>query len=130
MTGRVQGSMLTSEDLEVLGYIQSFGWEIWYNPEMKITHKIHAHRLKREYLIPFMGGIGLSRYVTRMVGVKSYLKPILLLAYFVNDLRKILFQFLKYGTYVRTDLVAACEMELYVKSLISPFYLWYKGYLQ
>ena len=130
LTGRVEGSMLTSEDLEVLGYIQSKGWEIWYNPEMKITHKIPAHRLTREYLIPFIGGIGLSRYVTRMVGVKSYLKPILLLAYFVNDLRKILFQLLKYGMSVKTDLVAACEMELYIKSLISPFYLWSKGYLK
>ena len=130
LTGRVEGSMLTSEDLEVLGYIQSKGWEIWYNPEMKVTHKIPAHRLKREYLIPFIGGIGLSRYVTRMVGVKSYLKPILLLAYLVNDLRKILFQLLKYGMSVKTDLVAACEMELYIKSLISPFYLWYKGYLK
>lgn len=130
LTGRVEGSMLTSEDLEVLGYIQSKGWEIWYNPAMKITHKIPAHRLSREYLIPFIGGIGLSRYVTRMVGVKSYLKPILLLAYFLNDLRKILFQLLKYGMSVKTDLVAACEMELYIKSLISPFYLWYKGYLK
>ncbi len=130
LTGRVEGSMLTSEDLEVLGYIQSKGWEIWYNPAMKITHKIPAHRLKREYLIPFIGGIGLSRYVTRMVGVKFYLKPILLFVYFFNDLRKILFQLLKYDMSVKTDLVAACEMELYIKSLISPFYLWYKGYLK
>lgn len=130
LTGRVEGSMLTSEDLEVLGYIQSKGWEIWYNPAMKITHKIPASRLSREYLIPFMGGIGLSRYVTRMVGVKFYLKPIMLLAYCINDLRKILFQLLKYGTSVKTDLVAQCEMELYIKSLISPFYLWYKGYLK
>ncbi len=130
LTGRVEGSMLISEDLEVLGYIQSKGWEIWYNPAMKITHTIPADHLTREYLIPFMGGIGLSRYVIRMVGVKFYLKPFLLLAYFVNNLRKILFQLLKYGTSVKTDLVTACEMELYVRSLISPFFLWYKGYLK
>ncbi len=130
LSGRIQDNMLTGEDLEILGYIQSKGWEIWYNPDMKITHKIPAHRLTRSYLIPFMGGIGLSRYVTRMVGVKFYLKPILLLGYFINDLRKIVWQFLKYGTSLQTNLVAACEMELYKKSLISPFYLYFKGYLK
>lgn len=128
--GRIDDNMLTSEDLEVLAHIQSQGWEIWYNPGMKITHKIPAHRLCRDYLIPFMGGIGLTRYVTRMVGVKFYVKPVLLLAYFVNDFRKIAFQFLKYGRSLKTDVVAACEMELYLKSLISPFYLWFNGYLK
>lgn len=130
LSGRIPGSMLTGEDLEVLAHIQTKGWEIWYNPEMKIIHKIPAFRLSREYLIPFMGGIGLSRYVTRMVGVKFYLKPFWLLAYFFNDLKKILFQFLKYGLFLKNDLVAACEMELYIKSLISFFHLWSKGYLK
>lgn len=130
LSGRVKGSMLTGEDLEVLAHIQSQGWEIWYNPKMQITHKIPASRLSKEYLIPFMGGIGLSRYVTRMIGVKAYLKPVLLLAYFLNDLRKVLFQLIKYRTSVKTDLVTACEMELYLKSLISPFYLWSQGYLK
>jgi glycosyltransferase involved in cell wall biosynthesis len=122
LSGRVPGSMLTSEDLEVLAHIQNKGWEIWYNPAMKIIHKIPAHRLTREYLIPFMGGIGLSRHVIRMVGVKPRLKPFLLIAYLFNDLRKIVFQLLKYGTAIKSDLVAACELELYLKSLISPFY--------
>lgn len=129
LMGRTTDSMLTGEDLEVLGYIQSKGWEIWYNPKMKVTHKIPAYRFRREYLIPFMGGIGLSRYVTRMVGVKFYLKPFWLLAYLFNDLRKIVLHVLKYGTSIKTDLVAACEMELYLKSSISFFYLYFKGYL-
>jgi len=30
---------------------------------------------------------------------------------------------------VKTDLVTACELELFVKSLISPLYLWQNGYL-
>ncbi|MGK7872358.1 MAG: hormogonium polysaccharide biosynthesis glycosyltransferase HpsE [Xenococcaceae cyanobacterium] len=123
LSGRVPGSMLTGEDLEVLAYIQQAGWEIWYNPRMEVEHKIPASRLTRDYLISFIEGIGLSRYVTRMIGVKPWLKPIFFLAYLVNDLRKIIFHLLKYGRAIKTDLVAACEMKLFVSSLISPFYL-------
>ena len=130
LSGRIPGSMLTGEDTEVLGYFQQKSWEIWYNPEMKIIHKIPANRLTKDYLIPFMRGIGLSRYVTRMIGVKSWQKPFLSLAYFMHDFRKILLHFLKYGRAIKTDLVTACEFELYVNSLISPLYLWSKGYFK
>ncbi|MCF4970318.1 glycosyl transferase [Nostoc sp. CMAA1605] len=126
LTGRVTGNMLTSEDLEMLSYIQKSGWEIWYNPEMEIFHKIPSTRLKREYLIPFFRGIGLSRSVTRMVSVKSSIKPFALLAYLLNDTRKILLHILKYRSKVTTDLVTACEMQLFLSSLVSPFYIWTK----
>ncbi len=130
LSGRIPGSMLTGEDLEVLAYIQQSGWEIWYNPAMEVRHKIPKWRLEKEYLIPFFRGIGLSRYVTRMVGVKPWLKPLLLLGYSINDMRKILLHLLKYGNRVKTDLVAACELQLLVSSLQSPFYLWKNGYLK
>ncbi|MDY7020836.1 MAG: hormogonium polysaccharide biosynthesis glycosyltransferase HpsE [Cyanobacteriota bacterium] len=129
LSGRVPGSMLTSEDLEVLSYIQQSGWEIWYNPEMELAHQIPRHRLEREYLIPFFRGIGLSRYVTRMIGTQPQIRPFLSVAYMVNDLRKILLHLLKYGYQTQSDLIAACEMELFVSSLRSPWYLWRKGYL-
>ena len=129
LRGRVTGKMLTSEDLEVLAYIQKTPWEIWYNPSMEIEHKIPNWRLQRDYLIPFMEGIGLSRYVTRMIGVKPWQKPFLLMAYFANDLRKIIMHFFKYGREVKTDLATACEMQLFISSFISPFYLWTNGYL-
>ncbi len=130
LSGRVPGKMLTSEDLEVLSYIRQAKWEIWYNPEMEIEHCIPHWRLQRDYLIPFVRGIGLSRYVTRMVGVKSWLKPVMFLAYLGNDLRKVIHHLLRYGVAVRKDLVSACELELFISSLISPFYLWKNGYLQ
>lgn len=128
LSGRTPGSMVTSEDLEMLSYIQSKGWEIWYNPAMQIEHKIPRWRLEREYLIPFFRGIGLSRHVTRMLSVKSWQRPIATLAYMTNDLRKIAVHLLKHGTRVQSDLIAACEMQLFVCSLISPFYLWQHGY--
>ncbi|BAT55244.1 putative glycosyl transferase [Nostoc sp. NIES-3756] len=128
LTGRVTGNMLTGEDLEMLCYIQKSGWEVWYNPEMEIYHKIPGSRLKREYLIPFFRGIGLSRYVTRMTNVKPYYQPFVFIAYLVNDIKKLCLQILKYGTKIKSDLVIACETELLFSSLNSPFYLWKNGY--
>ncbi|MBN4003914.1 hormogonium polysaccharide biosynthesis glycosyltransferase HpsE [Nostoc sp. LPT] len=130
LTGRVKGNMLTSEDLEMLSYIQKSGWEIWYNPEMEISHKIPKLRLQKDYLIPFFRGIGLSRCVTRMVNIKQIYRPFALLSYMINDLRKITLHLLKYRTNLKNDLVAACEMELFLSSFISPFYLWKNGYFK
>ena len=129
LTGRANGKMLTSEDLEVLSYIQRSAWEIWYNPAMQIGHKIPYWRLNKEYLIPFIRGIGLSRHVTRMLSVKTWQRPLAMLAYMANDIRKIIFHVLKYRTKIKTDLAAACEMHLYLTSLISPFFIWKKIYL-
>lgn len=129
LSGRVEGNMLTSEDLEMLSYIQASPWQIWYNPAMEITHKIPAARLEKKYLIPFLRGIGYSRYVTRTIATHGIKKYLLTLAYFANDLKKILLHLLKHRTKVKTDLVAACELELLTSSLISPFFLWRNGYL-
>ncbi|HBB30733.1 MAG TPA: glycosyl transferase [Cyanobacteria bacterium UBA9273] len=129
LTGRVEGNMLTSEDLEMLCYIQQAGWEIWYNPAMEINHKIPQWRLQREYLIPFIRGVGLSRHVTRMLSVEPWQRPLALVGYAVNDLRKIVFHVLKYRWRIQSEVLASCQMELFLSSLMSPFYLWRKGYL-
>jgi glycosyltransferase involved in cell wall biosynthesis len=130
LTGRVAGDMLTGEDLEMVSHIQKAGWEIWYNPEMEIHHQIPKWRIERDYLIPFFRGIGLSRYVTRMVGINPLMKPFWFVAYMVNDLRKVILHVFKYGWQVKHELVAACEMQLFISSLVSPFYLWRHGYLK
>jgi hypothetical protein len=123
--------MLTGEDLEAISYIQRAGWEIWYNAQMEIIHKIPRWRLERDYLLAFFRGIGLGRYVTRMLGVdEAWRRPLMLAAYTLNDLRKVVMHLLKYRGRVKTDLAAACEWELFVSSLISPLYLYFKGYLK
>lgn len=130
LTGRINGQMLTSEDLEALSYIQKSNWEIWYNPTMEIYHKIPKWRLEKSYLISLGRGIGLSRYVTRTIGVKTWQKVLVTFFYMVNDSKKIIFHLLKYRIKVNTDTVAACEMQLYLSSLISPFYILRKIYLE
>jgi hypothetical protein len=127
--GRIEGNPLAGDDLEMLGHIQASHWEIWYNPAMKITHKIPAARLEREYLIPFLRGIGHSRHVTRTMSTKGIKKYLLTIAYLGNDLRKILLHLVKYRTKVKTDLVASCELEFLISCFTSPFFLWRNGYL-
>ncbi|MBD1853048.1 hormogonium polysaccharide biosynthesis glycosyltransferase HpsE [Leptolyngbya sp. FACHB-711] len=123
LVGRVQGSMLAGEDTEVLNYIQRSGWEIWYNPEMQVRHKIPAWRLEQAYLAACLRGIGLSRSVIRMSRLKPWQKPFMLFAYLGKDLHKLISHFLKYRAQLKTDIVAACEMELYLSILMSPIYL-------
>ncbi len=37
--GRVNGSLVTAEDIEALTHIKKAGWEIWHNAEMEIDHR-------------------------------------------------------------------------------------------
>jgi glycosyltransferase involved in cell wall biosynthesis len=130
LCGRVNGNMLAGEDLEALSYIQQSGWDVWYNPEMVIRHKIPASRLTEAYLIPLFRGIGLSRFVTRTAGLPSSQKALLFFGYLLNDLRKLLLYLAQHRTQIKQDLVIACHWELLWGSFMSPFYLWRNGYFR
>jgi len=121
--GRVNGSLVTAEDIEALTHIKKAGWEIWHNAEMQIYHRIPKHRLEKEYLFKLMRGIGLSRHYTRMLDLQIWQQPFLSLAYIANDIRKILLHFFKYRPGFKTDIITACEMELLIGAFLSPFYI-------
>ncbi|MEA5465998.1 hormogonium polysaccharide biosynthesis glycosyltransferase HpsE [Leptothoe sp. PORK10 BA2] len=124
LTGRHDGQMLTGEDLEAITYIRRGNWEIWHNPAMKVSHYIPARRLQRSYLLAFFRGIGLSRHVTRMLNMPFWQRPFMFWVYAVNDLRKALHHLFTYRTLLQTHTVSACELQLYLSSLISPLYIW------
>ena len=124
LIGRVRGQMLASEEFEALLYLQNAGWQIWYNPEMVIYHCIPSQRLEKDYLMGLCRGIGLSRYRTRMLSFPAWQQPLALVAYILNDIRKIIRHLLRYNIAIKTDLVAACELELYWSCLRSPFFFW------
>ncbi|MBD2464473.1 glycosyltransferase family 2 protein [Oscillatoria sp. FACHB-1407] len=123
LKGRVNQSMLASEDLEAICYIQNAGWQIWYNPTMHVQHKIPGSRLEPKYLIPLIRGVGLARFHIRMTRTAVWQKPLMPFVYLMNDLRKTFLYFLKYRNSIKTDLIVACEWEFLCSSLISPFYL-------
>lgn len=129
LQGRVSGLKLPGDDIEAFLHIKNAGWEIWYNPEMQISHRIPKWRLDKDYLLGLMRGIGLSRYHTRMLGFKNWQKPMLLI-YIVNDLRKLILHFFKYKRQLKTDLIALCEMQLFWNSFISPLYFLNKRFLK
>ena len=122
LAGRVGGSMLAGEDLEALLHLQQAQWQIWYNPAMVVHHRIPRSRLEADYLKKLFFGIGLSRYRTRMLSFPAWQRPGALVLYALNDGRKILRHLLRHRRQVQTDVVAACEMQLYWASLISPLF--------
>ncbi|WP_081972571.1 hormogonium polysaccharide biosynthesis glycosyltransferase HpsE [Leptolyngbya sp. KIOST-1] len=117
------GFRAAGEDLEVVLYMQRQGWEIWYNPAMRVQHEIPASRFERDYLLRLFRGIGLSRHRTRMLSVARWLWPLMTLVYMANDLRKILRHLIQYRAGAIADTVTACELTLYAYSLISPVYM-------
>jgi glycosyltransferase involved in cell wall biosynthesis len=119
--GRTATSMLTSEDLETLIYLQRRGWEVWYGPTLKIEHRIPASRLTREYLIPFFRGIGLTKYVIRMLRVPRSRRWLWVLVYGLSDLRRLFIHSWRYRRSLGRDVVADGEWMLYWSSLISPW---------
>ena len=118
--------MLNSEDLEALSYRQKSDWEIWYNPEMEMFHKIAKHRLTKDYLVEHLRLIGLSRYITRTVGRKKIFIPLIVVADCLNNLKKMIIHIVKYGLILKEDIVAAAERELIIQSFFSTFYFWLK----
>ena len=120
------GEREAGEDIEVVLRIQNAGWEVWYNPHMQLSHDIPPNRLTKGYLVRLFRGIGLSRYHTRMLSFSTYQRPFVLLLYVLNDARKILLHTVRYREKVVTDTVTASEMMLYLASLVSPFYSWYR----
>lgn len=115
------------EDIESLTYIRKAGWEIWYNPEMEIEHDIPRSRFERAYLLRFFRGVGLSRYPTRMARFELWQRPLLLLLYMGNDLRKFMIYWCRFQQRRATDVVVACELQLLWYSAISPLYHWQKS---
>ncbi|OUL35690.1 glycosyl transferase [Nostoc sp. T09] len=128
--GRVNGSLVAAEDIEALIHIKKAGWEIWHNAEMEIYHRIPKQRLEKEYLLKLMRSIGLSRHYTRMLDLQIWQQPFVSMAYMANDIRKMVMHLLKYRMVVRTDIVAACEMELLIGAFFSPFYIWKRAFLK
>ncbi|MEL7353388.1 MAG: hormogonium polysaccharide biosynthesis glycosyltransferase HpsE [Cyanobacteria bacterium P01_A01_bin.116] len=120
------GKREAGEDLEVVLRIQRAGWPVWYNANMWMHHDIPEHRLTRQYLVTLCKGIGLSRYHTRMLSFSPWQRPLMVMPYALNDVRKIIRHLVHHRQAVLTDTVTASEMVLYIASLVSPLHSWYR----
>jgi len=125
LIGKTEKSQMPiGEDAEALLYIYKAGWEIWYNAEMEIEHMISSSRVEEKYLMGLMRIIGLGRFHLRMLMLDWWQRPFAFFVYLINDLRKTVLHFIRYKKVLAQDIVAACEMQRLVATLISPFYLW------
>jgi glycosyltransferase involved in cell wall biosynthesis len=120
---------LASEDLEAVLHIQQAGWEVWHNPDMQAYHHIPAWRLEQDYLLSLFRCVGLSCYRIRMLRMQTWQRPLGCLAFWGKDLCKLILHLIRHRATLKTDLIAACQTELLVSSLISPFFLWKRQYL-
>ncbi|MBE9114499.1 glycosyltransferase family 2 protein [Lusitaniella coriacea LEGE 07157] len=123
LKGRVGNSMLASEDLEAITYIQNAGWEVWYNPEMTIYHKIYCHRLEQDYLVSLVRGIGLARHHIRMIRLSFWQRFLFFPLYFALDLWRFSSYYVKHGYKKGVDLGTTCKIEFLYSTLVSPFFL-------
>lgn len=117
-----RGFALKGEEIEALLKIKAANWQIWYNAEMSIVHKIPKWRLEAAYLLNFLKVIGLSQHRFRMLRYPVWQRPLVFPLLLLNDLQKIAFHSLKHGN--SDDLIAACELQFFVGRLLSPFYIW------
>ncbi len=122
LSGRTKNSMVQGDDYEPLLYLHKNGWEIWYNPAMVVKHEIPRQRLERNYLISLSRGCGLCIFQLRLINTKTWQRPILFARIVLANLRRVLIHLWTYKQQVKTDLVAACELEFLLSSMLSPFY--------
>lgn len=116
------GFALKGEETEALWKIKAAKWEIWYNAEMSIVHKIPKWRLEKAYLMNFLKVIGLSQHRFRMLRYQAWQRPFVFPLFLLNDLQKIAAY--KFKFHDSEDLVTACELQFFIGRLFSPFYIW------
>lgn len=121
LSGKLPGLMVQGDDYEPLLYIHKAGWEIWYHPDLHTYHQIPHWRLEKDYLLSISRGCGLATCQLRIINAEPWQKPILIARTFLGNARRILLHYIKYQGKLKTDLIAACEMEFFWGSLMSPF---------
>jgi glycosyltransferase involved in cell wall biosynthesis len=122
LTGKLPGIMIQGDDYEPLLYMYKAGWEIWYHPDLHTYHQIPHWRLEREYLLSISRGCGLATCQLRMINATPWQKPIIFLRTLLGNLRRVIWQFIKYRRKVKTNIIMECEMEFFLGSLMSCFY--------
>lgn len=121
LSGKIPGLMVQGDDYEPLLYIHKAGWEIWYHPDLHTYHQIPHWRLEKDYLLSISRGCGLATCQLRMINAEPWQKPILVARTLLGNARRVLWYYIKYRGHLKTDLIAACEMEFYWGSLMSCF---------
>ncbi|MBD2385714.1 hormogonium polysaccharide biosynthesis glycosyltransferase HpsE [Cylindrospermum sp. FACHB-282] len=123
LSGKLPGILVQGDDYEPLLYIHHAGWQIWYNPAMHTYHQIPHWRLEKDYLLSLARGCGLCICQLRFINAKNWQKPIIFVRTILGNLRRLLQHLIRYRGNLKNNLIALFEMEFYLGSMMSPFYL-------
>ncbi|NJK38065.1 MAG: glycosyltransferase family 2 protein [Oscillatoriales cyanobacterium SM2_3_0] len=121
------GKMVQGDDWEPLMYLHRAGWEIWYNPAMETYHQIPSQRLERDYLLSLIHGSCLSFYPLKMMAAEPNAKPLILARTVLGNLYKAAQYFVQNRQQLKHNTVAACELQIYLSRVASPFYFFIKA---
>jgi len=122
-SGKIPGkAMIQGDDIEPVMYLYKAGWEVWYNPTMQSYHQIPALRLKRDYLLLLIEGSCLPICSLRMLVAQPSQKPKLLAYMILGNTYKALKHWWKYRNHLNSDLIAECELKIYLSRIRSVFY--------
>jgi len=113
---------MQGEDDEISLHIFKVGWEIWYNPKMRVFHYIPQERLTKKYILPLVRANGLALYSLRSVLAKAWEKPVIFFKIFLGFSYRALLLLLRYRRQAFSDLVTRSELEFFISGAISPFW--------
>ncbi|MDB9314591.1 hormogonium polysaccharide biosynthesis glycosyltransferase HpsE [Spirulina sp. CS-785/01] len=122
LSGRTENSLVCGSDWEPLLYMYKAGWEIWYNAAMHIDHLIPAQRLEDDYLLSLIHSSCLTFFPLRMLVTPVWKKPLVLVRTILGNLYKAILYRLQYGNKVQEDIIAKCELQIYLSRISSFFY--------
>lgn len=110
------------DDYEISLNLYKAGWEIWYNPKMHLDHDIPARRFDKNYLLSLARSYGSKSYQLRMLITPIWQQPIVFLKTILGGIKRSISHQIRYKEKIKTDTVAACELQFFQSSALSPFY--------
>ncbi|CUR31727.1 Glycosyl transferase [Planktothrix tepida PCC 9214] len=109
-------------DYEISLHLYQGGWEIWYNPKMHLDHYIPSKRLDKKYLLSLASLYGSKSCEFRMLITSTWEKPLVFFKVMFGGIKRSIKHQIQHSKDIKIDLAAACELEFFRASAISPFY--------
>jgi glucosyl-dolichyl phosphate glucuronosyltransferase len=99
------GSLLSGEDSDMVRRMLGAGWEVWLEPAVQVTHKVHAERLSSDFYWRRFWWGGVSRAQAPSVGVGARLMlalPVRVVAWAVTRDRIFMYRLAESAGYFTT----------------------------
>lgn len=109
------------EDYEISLRMYRHGWEIWYCPEMRLTHHIPVWRFEKAYLTTLAYGYGCCTCDLRMLITPHWQKPYVLIRGLLGSLYRIVLCSLRHHQILDSDLAIACQLAFLRGNVVGPF---------